>query len=50
MALFSASMLFADVLRSQNTLMTMALDHQIQDCENAIALVWKQTIDARTDV
>src|ERR1017187_3619258 len=46
-ALFCASMLLVEVLRHQNTLMALSLDDEIQDCENAIARVWKDAIDRR---
>jgi hypothetical protein len=46
LAVFSASMLLVEVLRSQNTIMTLSLDDEIQACENAIGLVWKQAIEA----
>ncbi len=40
-------MLLVEVLRHQNELMSMSLDDEIQECENAIARVWKAAIDAR---
>jgi len=49
LATFSASMLLVEVLRSQNTLMNLSLADEIQDCENAIALVWKRAIESRGD-
>lgn len=47
-ALFSASILLMEVFRHQNSLMSLSLDDEIQECENAIARVWKNAIDART--
>jgi hypothetical protein len=46
-ALFCASMLLVEVLRHQSELMSLSLDDEIQECENAIARVWKDAIDAR---
>lgn len=46
-ALFSASMLLVEVLRCQNTLLQLMLEGEIQECENAIARVWKDAIDAK---
>jgi Family of unknown function (DUF5677) len=48
-ALFSASILLTEVFRHQNTLMSLTLDDEIQECENAIARVWKEAIDGRTE-
>jgi hypothetical protein len=47
-ALFSASILLTEVFRHQNTLMSLSLNDEIQECENAIAQVWKDAIDTRT--
>lgn len=46
-ALFCASMLLIEVLRNQNTLLELTLDDEIQECENAVARVWKDAIDAK---
>jgi hypothetical protein len=46
-ALFCASILLVEVFRHQNTLMALSLDDEIQECENAIARVWRDAIDAR---
>jgi hypothetical protein len=47
-ALFGASILLMEVFRHQNSLMALSLDDEIQECENAIARVWRDAIDART--
>jgi hypothetical protein len=46
-ALFSASMLLIEVLRCQNTLLELMLDDEIQECENAVARVWKDAINTK---
>jgi len=47
-ALFCAAMLLVEVLRSQNTLLALDLSDEIQTAEEAIAKVWKESIDARS--
>jgi hypothetical protein len=46
-ALFCAAMLLVEVLRSQNTLFALNLSDELQVTEEAIATVWKDSIDAR---
>jgi hypothetical protein len=40
-------MLLVEVLRSQNTLFALNLSDELQVTEEAIATVWKDSIDAR---
>ena len=47
-ALFCSSMLLVEVIRSQNTLLALGLDVEIQAVENEVAKVWKEAIDTRS--
>lgn len=46
-ALFCSAMLVVEVVRSQNTLFALNLNDELQATEEAIAKVWKESIDAR---
>jgi|SRR5579863_3291395 len=47
-ALFCSAMLLVEVIRSQNTLFALKLDEELQATEDAVARVWKESIDARS--
>jgi len=46
-AFFCAGLLLVEVVRSQNTLFALNLDDEIQAAEEAMARLWKESIDAR---
>jgi hypothetical protein len=46
-ALFCSAMLLVEVIRSQNTLFALKLDDELQATGDAVARVWKESIDAR---
>jgi hypothetical protein len=47
-ALFCSAILLVEVIRSQNKLFTLGLHNEIQATDDAVAMVWKEAIDARS--